>query len=397
MQALKSFYRYYSKGRRLLALDTQGAVKISTELQRSTERSRYAWGSTQQIREKMFNITMHARDLFDQTAITFLYRTGCRKNVLEHLKIKHVQDRIKLEDPVTGEKEELLCLTIFGYNPDTKEGLCAKTFHYNFPTLLDDPEGRHGYYTYLAKDSLKLFDKFMEKYHPNPDPEDYVFYLMRYGKTISKKEPLNRDGINRRYKKIIERTGLPPNLIWIHQLKELATTVIEASLSKEESYRAEFLTGHILHGVKEHYHKRNKVADGQAYLRVQFLPSDAKDQRIKELENKIEKAEQQPKAEEPKEDAETLYARYTKDVNQVEKEPKKPEPTTPKQPAKVEPKWDDEGAVWCPKDDKWVHLGICEVCKTAHHKIWADCQLRRIKNPNDPIFQPIKPKPMKKW
>ena len=61
--------------------------------------------------------------------------------------------------------------------------------------------------------------------------------------------------------------------------------------------------------------------------------------------------------------------------------------TTPK-------RWEKQGAVWCPYAEKWVHLGKCEVCKAMRFKVFTDCQYRRIKNPNDPIFTPTKPRPL---
>ena len=288
-KAFKSFYEFHSKGRKLLALDTKGSLNIKIEFLRSKEKPRYAWGPPKEIRRKVALIIPAARDLFDRMALTFLYRTGCRDNVLTHLKIKHVQDRFELEDPLTSRKEEVLCLTITGYNRETKEGLCEKTEHYNFPTLLDDPEQRHGYYTFLAKDSLKLFDQFLEKYHPDPKPDDYVFFRFS-----DRQKPLIIHNLTARFRTILTRLEFPSKKIWLHQFKELTTNVAKAALSKAESYHAEFITGHLLDQVKEHYHKRNKIANGQAYLKIDFGASiSQKEEEIEALKKQVETSRKQ--------------------------------------------------------------------------------------------------------
>lgn len=278
IKALKSFYEFHSKGRKILALDIKGSLKIKIEDARSKERPRYAWGSSKEVRRKMMLIIPSMRDLFDRMALTFLFRTGCRRNVLHHLKIKHVQDRFELENPIIHKKEEVLCLTITGYNQETKQGICEKTEHYNFPTMLDDPKQRHGYYTFLARDSLELFDKFLKKYHPTPKPDDYVFYRLS-----DKTKPLGITALLGRFRTTLRRLDFPSKKIWLHQFKELFTTLAEAALSKEESYHVEFLSGHILGESKEHYHKRNKIADGEAYLKIDFGGS------ITEKEDEIER------------------------------------------------------------------------------------------------------------
>jgi len=57
----------------------------------------------------------------------------------------------------------------------------------------------------------------------------------------------------------------------------------------------------------------------------------------------------------------------------------------------VKPKDD---LISCPYRDEWVHRVKCETCKAMRFKVYTDCQFRRIKNPNDPIFQISKPKPL---
>lgn len=53
-----------------------------------------------------------------------------------------------------------------------------------------------------------------------------------------------------------------------------------------------------------------------------------------------------------------------------------------------------EDIVWCPDKDDWIHTVKCELCKTIQFNVYRDCRERRLKNPNDPIFTPTKPKPL---
>ena len=395
IKSLKSFYRFASKGRKTLNLDTQrgGVIRIKSEDKEMVERPRTAWGTAEDMRIAMFNICGHTRDHCDRMAITFLHRTGCRTNVLTHLKIKHIQNRYKEQNPITGEQQEILCLTVIGYNPTTKEGLCEKTFHYGLPRLEDDPEGRHGYYTFLAGDSLELLDQFLKEYHQNPQPEDYVFYNI--GKNKSDK-PLATDKLNLRFKTIAKSLGYNPKKIWLHQLKEIATTIIESSLSREGSFRAEFLTGHKLDKVKEHYHKRNKKADGQAYLTVQWLPED-KDARIKELEHILAVKDEEVKK------VETKPEPQLEPEKPSESEPSKSEPITPIQvmqntPVVKEPETTiapNEPAKEqisnktvsfhrklraCLKADAYVLIDEnCDKCRSETSKVYVDCYKRRAR------------------
>ena len=331
INALKSFYQFHSKGRRILALDTKASLRIKSEDLRSKEKPRYAWGPPKEIRRKVAMIIPAAHDLYDRMALTFLYRTGCRRNVLKHLKIKHVQDRFKVENPVTNKKEEVLCLTIIGYNRERKEGICEKTEHYNFPRLLDDPKQRHGYYTYLSGDSLELFDQFLSKHHPNPKPEDYVFF-----KYSDKQKPMDPGTFARRYKTILKRLNFPFEKIWLHEYKELFTTLAKASISREESYRAEFLSGHILPMSQEHYVKRNKIADAQAYLRIDFGASiSQKEEEIEALKKQVASSRKQ--VEKYEEAIEEAGATTKIEIEQLPLAYRTLEEGTP-QPTKTEPR-----------------------------------------------------------
>ncbi len=49
--------------------------------------------------------------------------------------------------------------------------------------------------------------------------------------------------------------------------------------------------------------------------------------------------------------------------------------------------------IWCPDKDEWITPVKCGQCQTVRFNTYRDCQERRRKNPNDPIFKPSKPKP----
>jgi len=68
----------------------------------------------------------------------------------------------------------------------------------------------------------------------------------------------------------------------------------------------------------------------------------------------------------------------------------KPKPLpVPTKPLKQNP-----DLVYCPNKEDWIHKVYCGTCKTTNWKMWKDCQRKRVLNPNDPIFQPTKPKPL---
>lgn len=49
--------------------------------------------------------------------------------------------------------------------------------------------------------------------------------------------------------------------------------------------------------------------------------------------------------------------------------------------------------IWCPDKEEWLHKIKCQLCKTINFNMFRNCQEKRLKNPNDIIFQPTKPKP----
>lgn len=289
MKASKSFYRIYSGGE-VLSLDLKGALKIPLSAFEKTEKPQFAYGSRDEMREKLAHmIPIASRDLKDEMALIILYRTGVRNNVLNSLKIKDVQDRFTVEDPITKQPTEVLCLTITG-------DLDKKIRNYNFPRLLDAEGQPRGYYTYLAKDSLEMFDRFMQTYHRNSDLETALFSQPMGGNFVSH--------LILRFKNRLRKAGYPADTITLHQFRKNFSEVAHESV---EDNKAEMLSGHLLKGPQEHYQKRNKIDLAKEYLKIKFTPSDsiedlkqkfleeqrerlAKEQRIGKLEVTIEKA-----------------------------------------------------------------------------------------------------------
>ena len=289
IKALKSFFRFYSGGF-ILPLDTQGVLAVDRT---TVEKPQYAWGTHDDIREKMAEIIpLCSRDLRDQFGLTLLYRSSVRDNVLNHIKVKHVQDIIEVDG------EELLCLTVTGYNPETDEGLCEKTKHYKFPRLKDAEGQPRGYYTFIARDALVLFKTFMDKYHRNSKPDDKLF--------VFKGESNNfRDKLHMHFNNRLKTSRFPKKLIVLHQFRANFNDLAMEALKEN---RAKMLSGHKLKGVEEHYQKRNKIQCAKDYLKIKFLPTP---ESLKAIEARLEALEKgkkpadEEKAKEQKRPSET--------------------------------------------------------------------------------------------
>ena len=281
IKATKNFFRITSGGFKL-PLDTGkgGALYISNALREAHEKRRYSFASNDEMREGLQTmLPIMSRDLKDLMAVTLLYRAGVRDSVLSKLRVKHTQDRFIINDV------EILCLTITGE-------LDGKIKYYNFPRLLDSPGQPRGYYTYLAGDSLELFDRFMERYHKNSTPNKLLF--------ADYEDQFYVICLARRVKRNLEKAGYPEKEIWLHQLRSYFEILAHEVLKRN---RAEMLGGHLLKGPQEHYQKRNKIECGKDYLKIQFISSAKflKAKWLKELETKklLEEEKLKRKIEQP--------------------------------------------------------------------------------------------------
>lgn len=281
IKGLKSFFRKTTGF--ILNLDTSrgGALEIKTEDKEPSERPRFNYGTYDEMREHLDRlINIGSRDIQDQVALAILGKAGLRDGTLNHFRVKDVQDIIEVEKPETGEKVELLCLTITGK-------ICEKTKHYNFPKLVDDPEQRRGYYTYLAGDSLMLFKKFMQLYHRNSDQNDLLFKSKEGGKF--------RDSLRIRYLRRVVLAGYPEGKLRLHDLRAIFDELAHEALKKN---RAEMLAGHLLKRVEEAYQKRKKLDCARDYLQIDFKLSE--ESIIKRWREKLEREEARRLEEEQK-------------------------------------------------------------------------------------------------
>lgn len=381
INSLKSFFRWYSHGF-ILPLDTKkgGSCYISVKKRRENAKQKYPWGQANDVRRKVSEIIGAAQSLHDKAMFSFLYHTGCRKNVIGNLKIKDVQDYIE----VNGKK--LLVLTITGE-------IDSKISHYDFP-LLEDSQ-KYGYYTYLANDALDTFERYLEKYHPTPNQEEYVFFPGYKRKRISTK-----DIAAWRFKKAVENAGYPQEQIWIHQLRACFEQLAkDANLQTEEK---EFLAGHLLPGAQKHYNWQNKMDSARFYLKIDFgIPRPDKDEEIEKLRRQVEamssrqvepakpKVEALPELKQPgkeatREEINKAFNEFNKSPS-VEKQPTPPPPTPKPEPQKPieQPKPTTKLIEMraCPIQTKYVPLSYCNTeCRNKQgSKDYVECYKARAR------------------
>lgn len=244
--ALKSFFRIYSSGF-LLPLDTKrgGAVEIKESQKAKSERDRYDWGPPEQFKQTMNAIFANTDDLRRLTALTMLYRSGVRNNVLDHITVGDMQEVIQING------EQLLCLTITGRLDHKLRNVKMKL-----------STGKTGYYTYIARDGLELVKHFMKGYHSNSRMNTPVF-RHSHGQPSTRYVPSFRAS----FKRTCKALELPYKDMWLHQIRGLFN---ELAHKHCEPNKAELLTGHKLPGVQEHYQKRHKTELAVEYLKINF-------------------------------------------------------------------------------------------------------------------------------
>jgi len=361
----KSFFRFYSKGFRL-PLDTGqgGACEIPLSVIRKKKKVRYDWGSLDTVRTVANKLIDQMKTLRDQTILTILYRCGFRDNVLNSLKLSDVKDYLKIND------ENLLCLTITPELDKKQRGI-----------ELTLPNGKYGYYTYLAGDGLGLLNSYLESdWCSWKGADDLVFSSEFQGRRTKAKWV--QCNFQNRFSKRVKDLGYVG--IWPHQFRGLFNQLAHEVLKKNQ---AEFLTGHKLTGVQESYQWRNKEDLAIAYLKIRFTPEHAFIDQINTLQKRV--AIERKKVTTPTTAATPQFDKTSEfEVREPTTYPTKPkESEIPTQPIL------ENGLLWCPFKDEWINKATCDVCKTQRFDVYKSCQEQRLADPNSPLFKPSKPRP----
>jgi len=277
LTALKSWFRNL-KGE-LLPLDSARGGKHHIHV-------RHRKHEIEHIPDKleMYQIIDMASSLRDKAILLFLFQSGVRVNVLEHITYGHVADQLQ---------EENITLKITG---DLDHKLRSRDIPF--------------YYTFLNGEGAETLRRYCKIAHENSKPETPLFYT-------SGKKPISQGWVWKIVKMCSERAGFNRKTMWTHTIRKAFRKIArQANIDDDDK---EQLMGHVLTGSRQAYFDKKDVElIREAYLKCNFTREIPESNHIKmkreieELQNKVLELESQKQM--------VVTPQFTEALNQMTKE-----------------------------------------------------------------------------
>jgi Site-specific recombinase XerD len=255
-------------------------------------------------KEEMYRIVDMASSLRDKAVLLFLFQSGVRVNVLEHLTYGDVQDQLT---------EEIIRLKITG---DLDHKLRGRDIPF--------------YYTFLNGEGAETLRQFCARKHKDSKPDTPLFY------TKKTKQPIKQRWVWKIVKMCVERAGFKKESISTHTLRKAFRKIVRQTNIDDDD--KEQLMGHVIKGSREAYFDEKDVRlIREAYEKCNFTREVPESNHTKmkreidELQNKVKTLEAQRTAlvtpqftealkELPKEQLLQLAANFQKMIEQALKE-----------------------------------------------------------------------------
>lgn len=287
--ALKSFYR--NKNGELLPFDSGRGGKHF--FKREHLKAGYEHIPS---KAEVYQIVDMANSLRNKALLLFLFQSGVRVNVIEHIRYRDVKAELK---------NDLLTLKV-------TKALDDKLRSMDIPF----------YYTFLNGEGAETLRKYCNEAHADEDPEKPLF-LTDTGTSVT------RPYILRMLKSCIRRAGFDPKTMWIHSLRKAFRKIVRQAPDVDDDDR-EQLMGHTIKGSRgAYYDKKDLDIIAGVYKKCNFSRGSTltevgkvkaeNDAKIAGLEAQI--AELQKTAQEYQrfKDKEDAVDRLLKRVEEVEK------------------------------------------------------------------------------
>ena len=213
MTALKSFYR--NKNGEILPFDSGKGGKHFFHNPRKRQSIEHI-----PTKQEMYQIIDMAGNLRDKAILLFLFQTGVRVNVIQHIKLKNVLDDIN---------KDMFTLKV---TPDLDIKLRGKDIPF--------------YYTFLNGEGAETLKRYIAMYHKKLNPNAHLFYT-RMSQDISETYIL------RVVKKCTEKAGLNKQNMWTHLIRKAFRKILRQTEGLDDDDR-EAMMGHVLPGSRQNYY-----------------------------------------------------------------------------------------------------------------------------------------------
>ena len=237
MVAFKSFYRF--KDGELLPFDTSRGGKHGFQVVRKKAAFEHIPNKTE-----VYQLIDMASNLRDRAILLFLFQSGCRLNVLQHIPYGQVKDQVG---------KDLVTLKI------TRE-LDFKLRSRNISF----------YYTFLNGEAAQALTRYCQVIHK--DSKDDAPLFSTKGSTRSKGGtlPISQSYVLRIVKSCAKKAGFDPKTMWVHSLRKAFRKIVrQANIDDDDD--KEQLMGHAIKGSREaYYDKKDIPLIIEAYRRCNF-------------------------------------------------------------------------------------------------------------------------------
>lgn len=176
-------------------------------------------------KHEMYQIVDMASSLRDKAILLFLFQSGVRVNVLEHITYGAVSDQLD---------KDIIVLKITG---DLDHKLRSRDIPF--------------YYTFLNGEGSETLKRYCEIAHTSSNEDTPLFY------TRSRK-PVTKMWVWRIVKMCVARAGFDPKTIWTHTIRKAFRRQLAQATDVEFEFK-EMIMGHVLPGSRENYFDRRNL------------------------------------------------------------------------------------------------------------------------------------------
>jgi integrase/recombinase XerD len=229
MASLKSFYR--NKNGEALPFDSERGGKHYFHMVSKKAALEHIPNKTE-----AYQIIDMASSLRDKAIILFLFQTGVRVNVIQHLTLKDVADQLD---------KDTIALKVTG---DLDHKLRSRDIPF--------------YYTFLNGEGVVTLKRYVALAHKQRNPNAPLF-------STSGQEAISQSYVLRIVKNCCRKAGLDPKTIWTHSIRKAFRKIVrQADIDDDDK---EELMGHVIKGSREaYYDKKDAEVILAAYSKCNF-------------------------------------------------------------------------------------------------------------------------------
>lgn len=229
LASLKSFYR--NKNGEALPFDSERGGKHYFHMTSKKAALEHIPNKTE-----MYQLIDMASSLRDKAIMLFLFQTGVRVNVIQHLKLKDVVDQLD---------KDTIALKITG---ELDHKLRSRDIPF--------------YYTFLNGEGVATLKRYVALAHKQRSLDAPLF-------STSGHEAISQSYVLRIVKNCCRKAGLNPSTIWTHTIRKAFRKIVRQTDMDDDD--KEQLMGHVIKGSRQAYYD-NKDADVilEAYQKCNF-------------------------------------------------------------------------------------------------------------------------------